>query len=161
VLVTLSRAGALTVCAVILAACGSKPKTDEGGFTVPERNDAQAALDQLRGTSIPREVLAISTRAGQAPNTCTLIPTNGTRGPYTLVVAWGPPLPAYQSVPQSLLVATIGGESRAVRSHVTLFGGRLGEPAAVKATIARAALAKPAEPCQALDGGELQIVPSG
>jgi hypothetical protein len=151
----------LAVCTVILVACGSTPKTDEGGFTAADRSDAQTALARLRGTSIPGTVLAISTRAGQAPNTCTLIPTNGTRGPYSLIVAWGPPLPAYRSVPQSLLVATIGGESRVVRSHVTSFGGRLGEPATVKATIARAALAKPAEPCQALDDGELQIVPSG
>lgn len=142
-----------------MAGCGSKQSLDPEGFTTAQRQAAQTALDRLSETSLARTVVAISYRSGQAPNTCTVIPVAGRDGAFRLVLAWQGLKPAYRSVPQSLLEATIGGaSSRSVRFHVSSFGTTTPESASVKASLARAALAKPAAQCEVLQGGELQLV---
>jgi hypothetical protein len=134
---------------------------DSGGFTTAERNSAQAALDLLRKTSIPRTVVAISYQSGQAPTTCVVMPESGTEGAFKLFMAWKPTGDIYKSVPQNVLEATIAeASSKGDRFHVSTFGGQynLPEPASVEASLVRAVLAKPAEQCEVLENGHLQLV---
>lgn len=157
--VRIGRAGALGACVLALVACGSKPKVDSGGFTADERAAAQTALAQLRLTAIPRTVVAISYRSGQGPNTCVVIPAPGGSGRFDLVLAWQQLKPDYRSVPESLLEATIGGTSaKAVRFNVTSFGGKIPESTRVKASLVRAAVARPAEQCEVLESGQLELI---
>jgi hypothetical protein len=156
---TIGGASVVAVCALALVACGSKQKVDSGGFTADERKAAQTALDQLRASAIPRTVVAISYRSGQGPNTCTVIPAPGASGTFDLVLAWQQLKPDYKSVPESLLEATIGEASaKAVRFHVTSFGGKIPESTRVKASLVRAAVARPAEQCEVLESGQLELV---
>jgi hypothetical protein len=149
----------LVVCVLVLAACGSKQKVDSGGFTADERTAAQTALDRLGQTAVPRTVVAISYRSGQAPTTCTVLPAPAGDGTFELVLAWQGLRPAYRSVPESLLEATIGGPSpKSVQFHVTSFGGKIPESPRVKASLVRAAVARPAEQCDVLESGHLELV---
>jgi hypothetical protein len=157
--VRIGQAGALAACVLALVACGSKQKVDSGGFTTDQRKAAVAALAQLRQTAIPRTVVAISYRSGQAPNTCAVIPAPGASGTFDLVLAWQQLKPDYRSVPQSLLEARIGGASaKTVRFHVTSFGGKIPESTRVKASLVRAAVARPAEQCEVLESGQLELI---
>jgi hypothetical protein len=157
--VRIGQAGILVACVLALVACGSKQKVDSGGFTANQRTAAAAALAQLRRTAIPRTVVAISYRSGQGPNTCTVIPAPGGSGAFDLVLAWQQLKPDYRSVPQSLLEATIGGTSaKTVRFNVTSFGGTIPESTKVKASLVRAAVARPAEQCEVLESGQPELV---
>jgi hypothetical protein len=154
-----TRLALLAAAALVVAGCGSGgTKVDEGGFTSAQRAAAQSALDRLRQTSIPRRIVAISYRSGQAPATCTVMPGTGSDGSFRLVVAWGVLRPQYKSVPRNLIEATIGPTAKDVRFRVTPFGGPVPESPTVQATLARAALAHPAEQCEVLESGSLQLV---
>jgi hypothetical protein len=154
------RIGILAGCVVALTACGSKPSVDKGGFTSSQRQAAQAALGLLGKTTIPREVLALSFQTGQAPNVCSVLPRASSTALFDLFMAWNPTRPAYRNMPQSVLQAAIGVSSAKRDSyHVTTFGGQRGkpEPPEIKATLARVALTRPAEQCEVLEDGRLQI----
>lgn len=155
------RALCLAIVPLVLAACGSGSGVDGGGFTADQRTAAQAALDLLQRTGIPRSVVAISIQAGQAPTTCIVLPTAAPER-FTLVLAWKPDRRAYIAVPQSVLEATIGRSVAGIRFHLTSFGGGgsnpAPEPARVAATLVRASLAKPAERCEVLENGHLRLV---
>jgi hypothetical protein len=152
---------AAPVCVVACAACGSSAQhVDSGGFTDAQRKAAQTALDRLPQTMIPRTVLAISYQAGQAPRICTVLPQPDDPSTFKLYLAWRPTRPGYKSVPQSLLVATISEASAAKdHYHVSTFGGqgRGPIPASIEASLTRVAEASPAEQCEVLDNGHLQI----
>ena len=149
----------LAACSLAFVACGSKQSVDSGGFTDAQRKAAQAALDQLQKTSIPRRVVAISYQSGQAPTTCTVVPKAGTDDAFDVFLAWKPTRPDYKSVPQSVLEATVGRPpAKSVRFHVSTFGGSTPEPASVQASLVRAMLAKPAEQCEVLENGSLQLI---
>jgi hypothetical protein len=147
---------------IVLAGCGSSSHVDGGGFTSTQRTAAQAALDRLQKTGLPRSVVAISYQTGQAPVTCIVLPT-AADDRFQLVIAWKPDRADYASIPQSVLVATIGSSSRDVHYRVTSFGGGPSgakEPASVAAAVVRASLAKPAEQCQVLENSRLRLVPA-
>jgi Ca-activated chloride channel homolog len=120
-----------------------------------------AALALLDPTAIPRRVVAISYQSGQAPSLCSVLPT-ATPGLFQLVVAWNPTNPAFATEPKNVLQATIGQQSAANnRFTVTTFGGPGGkpEPTALKATLARIAVATDSTRCVALQSGDLRAVP--
>jgi Ca-activated chloride channel family protein len=120
-----------------------------------------AALALLDRTPIPRRIVAISYQAGQAPSLCSVLPTT-TPGLFQLVVAWNPTNPAFATQAKNVLQATIGAQSAAHdRFTVTTFGGTGGkpEPSALKATLARIAVATDSTRCVALQNGALQAVP--
>ena len=158
------RIGVGATCALVCAACGSKPaKVDEGGFTAAQRTAAQTALGHLAQTALPRAIVAISYQTGVAPTTCVVVP-GATSDAFQLVLAWKPNRPSYLSVPQSVIEATIGVASAKDDSYtVTSFGGGGGhpkpEPPRVEADLVRAEVARPAETCEALATGNLQLVP--
>jgi hypothetical protein len=61
-------------------------------------------------------------------------------------------------VPETVLDATIDDRSAAsLRFRVSTFGATTAASAAVRASLVRAALAKPAEPCEALADGNLRL----
>ena len=158
----LASGGAFALSALALTACGASPGVDKGGFTAAQRRSAQSALDLLRHTGIPERVVAISYQAGQAPSMCSVVPGGGIGDVFRLVVEWSPTNPAYATQPKSVLQATIGSRSaRHDHFQVTSFGGQGGrpEPVALAATVERTALARPAEQCQALENGDLELVP--
>jgi hypothetical protein len=151
----------LAACAVAFTGCGSKQSVDAGGFTTAEQKSAQTALDILQQTPIPRTVVAISRQSGQAPTICRVLPIPETRGAFQLVVGWKPDHPAYMSVPQSVLEATIGQSVKDDRFHVSSFGGGgpkpIPEPPSVEASLVRAVLSKPAEKCEVLENSHLRL----
>jgi len=153
---------ALLLGALGLCACGGGRATDSGGFTAAQRSAAQAALDLVQQTAIPRRVVALSFQAGTAPSTCTVLPA-ATPGTFRLLLAWAPDQPGYLTMPHSVLSATIDETSAKKDSFdVTTFRTRLGkaapEPTGVNANFVRAALSKPAEQCDVLENGKLQLV---
>lgn len=153
------RAAALAACVLACAACGSKQSVDSGGFTADERKAAQAALDRLQQTMIPKTVVGVSIQSAQAPRICSVLLQPGSPGLFKLFVAWKPSAAAYRFVPQTLLEATIGqAKVKDVQYHVTTFGGRVPVPASVEATLVRAVESKPAERCEALENGQLRLV---
>jgi hypothetical protein len=162
---TLGAASALVVFAFAVSACGSAQKTDAGGFTRAQRTAAQSALDLTQNTPIPSRVVALSYQTGTAPSTCTVLPKTGQPGTFRLLVAWTPNHPGYLGLPESVLAATID-ESSARRDSfdVVTYRNRSGkavpEPVRVSAGFVRAALTKPAEQCEVLDNGKLQLVSS-
>jgi hypothetical protein len=149
----------VVICALVCVACGSKQSVDSGGFTAAQRTVAQTALDRLQGTAIPTRVVAISLQTRQAPRICSLVPQLGAPGTFKLVVAWKPSGPGTKFVPQSVLEATIGTSVRDDRFQVTTFGGNVPEPPRLQATLVRAVESKPAEECEILENGHLQLVP--
>ena len=154
------QTGVLGACLLALAACGSRPSVDKGGFTSSQRQAAQTALDLLGQTAIPRQVLTLSFQTGQAPNTCSVLPKASSEELFELFMSWNPTRPAYRNMPQSVLQAAISVTSAKHDTyHVTSFGGQNGkpEPPEIKATLARVALTRPAEQCQVLEDGRLQI----
>jgi hypothetical protein len=157
----LRRGLCLATIPLVLAACGSGPSVDPGGFTADQRDAAQAALDRLGRTGIPSSLVAISIQAGQAPSTCIVLPT-AAADRFQLVIAWKPDRGAYKNVAQSVLQATIPRSASGIVSHVTSFGGGgtnpRPEPPAVAAAVVRASLAKPAERCEVLENGHLRLV---
>ena len=162
---TLAGAGALALFALALSACGSTQKTDSGGFTRAQRAAAQSALDLTRETSIPSRVVALSYQSGTAPSTCTVLPNTTKPGTFRLLVAWVPNHPGYLGLPESVLAATIDESSASKDSYdVVTYRNRLGkavpESVRVSAGFVRAALTKPAEQCEVLDNGKLQLVAS-
>ena len=159
----LAGAAALALGVLALAACGGGQATDAGGFTAAQRAAAQSALRLVAQTAIPRRVLALSFQAGTAPSTCTVLPAQGRQGSFRLLVAWVPDLPGYLTLPQSVLAATIDASSpRKDSFDVVTFRDRRGRPlptpVGVRAGFVRAALTKPAEQCQVLDDGALELV---
>ena len=154
----------LAACGLALSACGSKSSVDKGGFTAAQRQSAQTALDLAARTAITRNVLNLSFQTGQAPNGCSVLPQSGSDETFHLFMSWDPTRPAYRSMPHSVLEATISVKSAASDTfHVTSFGGQGGkpEPPEIKASIARVALTRPAEQCQVLQDGRLQLVATG
>ncbi len=159
---TVGQASVLAACSLAATACGSAQSVDKGGFTSGERKAAQTALDLLQQTTIPRSVVAISYQSGQAPTTCIVLPKAGAPGVFDLFVAWKPNRPDFMSVPQSVLLATIGeATSKNDRFQITSFGGGgrhpKPEPVSVEASLVRAELAKPAETCEVLENGHLRL----
>jgi hypothetical protein len=127
------------------------------------RKSAQSALDHLRGTAIPRRVVAISYQTGQVPNTCTVLPASGAKGTFKLFMAWDPTNPAFVLAPHTVLEATINETSaRSDSFQVSSFGGRYGkpEPPAEKAKLIRAVLSQSAQQCEVLENGQLQLMSS-
>ncbi len=155
------RASVVAACALASTACGGKQKVDAGGFTTAEQKAVQTALRILQQTPIPRTVVAISRQSGQAPTICQVLPKTDAGGTFELVVGWKPDHPAYMSVPQSVLEATIGKSVKDDRFHVSSFGGGghdpIPEPASVEASLVRAVLSKPAEKCEVLENSQLRL----
>jgi hypothetical protein len=129
-------------------------------LTPAQRQSAQSALALLRRTAIPERILAISIQAGQAPSMCSIVPKTESDELFGLVLEWSPTNPAFASQAKSVLQATIGSRS-AKRDHfqVTSFGGQGGapEPVGLAAAVERTARAHPAEQCQALENGDLEL----
>jgi hypothetical protein len=156
---SISTACILVAC--IAAGCGgSKPSVDSGGFTSAQRTSAQTALDRLQGTPVPRVVVGVSQQSGQAPPTCIVLPRAASKGSFQLLVAWKP-TGAFARQPQTVLEATIDERSaKDDRYHVSTFASGTSLPATVQAKLVRATLAKPAEQCEVLENGRLQLVQS-
>ncbi len=92
-----------------------------------------------------------------------MLPDPGTPGTFRLLLAWTPDQPGYLTMPHSVLAATIDETSAKKDSFdVMTFRTRLGKaeaaPTGVDANFVRAALTKPAEQCQVLENGQLQLV---
>ncbi|MBV8079762.1 MAG: hypothetical protein JO186_05225 [Actinobacteria bacterium] len=142
-----------------LTACGSKQSVDSGGFTSSQRRAAQSALSLLDQTPIPRRVVALSFQAGQAPPTCIVVPRAGTGSSFELYIAWKPSGEAYLNAPQTVIQATIHTTSVKADSYSVASFQPGSLPTREQAVLVRAMLAKPADPCQVLATGQLQLVP--
>lgn len=155
------RVGAVTVCSLLVSACGSTHNPSSPTAPAGQLVSPQAALSGLAQTGIPRLVVAISYQIDQAPTMCSVLPLVGHAGMFTLLIAWLPTNPNsnFAAIRESVLQATIGPSPDDDHFHVNSFGGQTPEPASVQASIARVALSNP-QRCQALANGDLRLTSS-
>jgi hypothetical protein len=74
--------------AVILSGCGSG--VDSGGLTSSDRAAAKAALDALRPSNIPKQLVDITSTAGRAPAACRVHLISRKAGTFKVYVFWIP-----------------------------------------------------------------------
>jgi hypothetical protein len=79
--------------AVALAGCGSD-SADSGGLTAQDRTAAQAALDELQGSNIPLQLVAISRWVQKVPAACRIRLVSQDPNTYKVYVFWIPYLAA-------------------------------------------------------------------
>jgi hypothetical protein len=161
------RGGALVGCALALVGCGSSggaaPNASVvSAFSKSQRAAVEQALSHLQRTSIPRTVVATSYQTGEAPTLCNLLPIQGAPGTFRLFIAWNPNGPNGLWAPRSMLEASINRASaRDDEVRVWSSGEATTEPASIKASFIRAALAQPSARCEALQDGALELAGSG
>jgi hypothetical protein len=159
----IATCAAVGASVVALAGCGGGSVVDAGGFTAAQRKAAQAALDRLGPTEIPRRVVAISFQDGQAPSVCLVVPVAGADGVFRLLLTWDSSKPAFVTQAKTVLQATIHSASASRnRFRIFSYGGVGGKPESVSlaSAVKRTTLARPAEQCQALANGTLRLAPA-
>jgi hypothetical protein len=76
--------------AVVLAGCGASSQVDRGGFTAGDRKAAQAALDNLKQTSIPTALVSLTSAAAAAPAECRMHLESANPRTFKLFLFWVP-----------------------------------------------------------------------
>jgi hypothetical protein len=153
----------------LLAGCGSSA-VDSGGLTASDRNNAQAALDQLHGTNIPMQLLAMTATAGLVPHTCRVRLESKSPPTFKLFVFW---VPYVGPQGYTWLDATITKDASKDKFHLgnakakfatdPQDGGSIPGALDVKQALAAHAgniFTKPGASCRALMNGDLRLVPN-
>jgi hypothetical protein len=178
----------LIVGAVVLASCGGGG-VDSGGLTASDRNAAQAAMNALQPSNIPRLLVSLSFRAGLPPAACRVHLESKKPRTFKVYVFW---IPLLQAESYSWLDMTLtkdvsndkfhmGAESvrpvevrrsgpggktvvlprSGYNTPLSVFGRRQ-ELLNKRMLMAHAgdAFSKPRATCQVLKNGYLQLVPN-
>jgi hypothetical protein len=74
--------------AAFLAGCGSD--VDSGGLSAGDRNAAQAAMDALQQSNIPRQLVNFTSTAGLAPATCRIRLESRSPHTFRVYIFWIP-----------------------------------------------------------------------
>jgi hypothetical protein len=184
------RARLLTVAALgalALAGCGSDA-VDSGGLTAHDRTAAQSALDELQGSNISLQLVAITRWVQNVPAACRIRLMSKHPDTYKVYVFW---IPFLAAEPYVWLTMKVTDDPRTSTFHlgtsepVLLPGGRLSangrtvNPRSIDTTLlsrygpeqarkSRRTLrahggdvfAKPGASCRVLSNGSLRLVPN-
>jgi hypothetical protein len=172
--------------ALALTGCGSG-SADPGGLTAHERTAAQSAMDELHGSNIPLQLVAITRWVQKVPTACRVRLASRSPDTYDVYVFW---IPYLAAEPYVWLNMKVTDDPRTSTFHlgtsepVLLPGGRLSSngravnPRSVDTTVlsrygpqqARKSrrilaahggnvFAKPGATCQLLTNGSLRLLP--
>jgi hypothetical protein len=173
--------------ALALAGCGGDSK-DSGGLTAHDRTAAQSAMDGLRNSNIPLQLVAITRWVQKVPATCRIHRVSQNPDTYEVYVFW---IPYLAAEPYVWLNMNVTDDPQTSTFHlgtsepVLLPGGRLStngravNPRSVDTTVlsrygpqqarkshqtlvghAGDVFAKPSATCQLLTNGSLRLLPS-
>ena len=170
-----------------LSACGSG-SADSGGLSADDRAAAQSALDELQGSNIPLQLVAITRWVQKVPAACRVRLVSRKPETYKVYVFWIPYLAAEPYVWLNMKVTDDPQTSTfhlGTSEPVLLPGGRLSSngqsvnPRSVDTTVlsrygpaqakkSRRTLvahggdvfAEPGAPCQLLSNGSLRLLPN-
>lgn len=167
----------MAAVAATLAACGGRA-VDSQGFTAAERNDAQLALDGLRASNIPTQLLKLTTVAGSIP-TCRVHLASTSPSTFDVYLFWTPYDRGYT---YAWLTMTLGESAAKDRFHLGTApvskSAAAGSAAPAARLVGKSAserrqdhqallahagnvFAKPAGRCQLLMNGYLRLLPGG
>ncbi len=162
---------ALALATAVLAGCGGV-RVDSGGFTTADRSAAQMALDVLRPSNIPLQLVNLTLVAGSIP-VCRLHLQSRSPSTFRVYLFWTP----YNRLhTYTWLTMTLGPEASRDRFHLGTAPGMANAAGAAVVTsptaeqrrldrevlIAHAGnvFAKPAARCQLLMNGYLRLLPA-
>ncbi len=74
--------------AAALAGCGST--SESSGLSAADRNAAQAAMNALQHTGIPRQLVEVTRAARLAPAACRVHPESGSSNTFKVYIFWVP-----------------------------------------------------------------------
>jgi hypothetical protein len=180
---------AAAVCVLALAGCGGgRGPVDSGGFTAGDREDAQAALDALRDSNIPRTLISLTGKSWKAPTTCRVHLAAGDPKRFHVYIFWVPYFGQQSYIWLNMTLAQdatkdrfhLGTEAPVLPGGIVLPGGKGIAPGSLdydaplsgygpeqvrknkEAIAAHAgdAFAKPGGNCQVLANGYLRLLPN-